>query len=73
LLDKLNKLGFKKVSFKTECYGSCDDEYELLLVNGKAKIKVYLAGLDEISIETYRLIDDVWMNNNLNKDLNPYF
>lgn len=75
ILDKLSKLGFKKVSFTTvkECFDSCDNEYELLMTNGKTKIKVNIAGLDEISIETYRLKDGVWIDNNLNRDLNPYF
>lgn len=75
MLDKLSKLGFKKVSFKTmqEYCDSCDYEYELLVMDGKAKIKVYLDEVDKISIEIYRLVDGVWVNNNLNRDLNPYF
>lgn len=75
MLDKLGKLGFKKASFKTtkECYDSCDDEYELLINDGTEKIKVNITGLNEISIETYRLIDGAWIDNNLNRDLNPYF
>lgn len=41
MLDKLSKLGFKKINFKTvkECYDSCRNEYELLIMDGQAKIR----------------------------------
>lgn len=63
MLNRLRELGFKNPSdFKTvdEVYDSCDDEYELITMDGNVKIKVFIGGIDEIDIQTFILIDNVW-------------